>query len=294
MKKIIVKIISIILIKSGFIFLLEKRIFKYRSLKYENKSIFPFIKKYYHIIDYFLVTVVYFRNYYSKMKNPNKQREISFKTLDSGEGVKWAKHYFDKNSKGNIHRKEREDIYNKTSELIVEKFLNNKKTLFINIGSSSGLDLLHFYNKFNEMFYLSSDINNEIIDFQKEVYKDHNIHYFTGPVDVVAENLEDLKKKYDAEKVIIFCNGTLQYEIPFFLNKSLEILKKSKVKFFFCMTEAFELKFNNVDSYNKKNILWMHNYPKYIYNNNLKIVWQKITKENQVYNNSINIIFTNE
>mgnify|MGYP001204673401 CR=1 FL=1 len=37
-------------------------------------------------------------------------------------------------------------------------------------------------------------------DFQKEVYKDHNIHYFTGPVDVVAENLEDLKKKYDASE----------------------------------------------------------------------------------------------
>ena len=294
MKKFIIKCISTILIKSGIIFLFEKRIFKYRSLKYENKSIFPFIKKYYHIIDYFLVTVVYFRNYYSKLKDPRKQREISFKTLENGEGVKWAKHYFDINSKGNIHRKEREDIYNKTSELIVEKSLNNKKTLFINIGSSSGLDLMHFYNKFNEMFYLSTDINNEIIDFQKEMYKGLNINYFIGSADSVAENLDALGKKYTAEKVIIFCNGSLQYEIPFFLNKSFESLKKSKLKFFFCMTEAFELKFKNIDSYNKKNILWMHNYPKYISENNLKIFWQKIKSEKKVYNNSINIIFTNE
>ena len=75
MRKLIINIISFFLINSGLIFLIEKRIFKYRSLKYEDKSIFPFLKKYYHSIDYFLVTVVYFRNYYSKMKDPkNKER----------------------------------------------------------------------------------------------------------------------------------------------------------------------------------------------------------------------------
>lgn len=293
MKKIIINIVSFILIKSGLIFLIEKRIFRYRSLKYENKSIIPFLKRYYHFIDYFLVTIVYFKNYYSKIKNPKKQREISFSTLDYGEGVKWAKHYFEENSKGNIHRKEREDIYKKTSELIINKSLNNKKTLFINIGSSSGVDLIYFYKKFNEIVYLSSDINDEIIDFQKGLYKNHDIHYFKGPADQVAENLDTLGKKYDTEKIIIFCNGSLQYEIPFFLNRGFENLNKAKIKFFYCMAEAFELKFDKTDNYNKKNILWMHNYPKYISKNNLEIIWQKISKENQIYNNSINIIFTN-
>jgi len=293
MKKIIIKIISFIFIYSGLIFIFEKRIFKYRSLKYKNKSIFPFLKKYYHSIDYFLVTIIYFKNYYSKIKDPKKQREISFSTLDNSEGVNWAKHYYDENSKGNIHREQRDDIYKKTSELIINKSLNNDKTLFINIGSSSGLDLIYFYKKFDKMIYLSSDINDEIIDFQKEVYRGYKIDYFKGTADSVAESLEVLEKKHNTEKVIIFCNGSLQYEIPFFLNKGFEILNKSKVKFYYCMAESFELKFTDTDSYHRKNVLWIHNYPKYISKNNLNILWQKTSKKNQILNNAINIIFTN-
>tara|TARA_E500000178_G_scaffold329363_1_gene360224 strand:+ start:30127 stop:31008 length:882 start_codon:yes stop_codon:yes gene_type:complete len=292
MRKIIIKVISFILINSGLIFLIEKRILRYRSLKYENKSIFPFLKRYYHSIDYFLVTIVYFKNYYSKIKDPKKQREISFSTLNNGEGVKWARHYYE-NRKGNVHRIERENIYEKTSELIINNSLNNKKTLFINIGSSSGLDLVYFYKKFDEMVYLSSDINNEIINFQKEIYDNYNFNYFKGPADLVAKNLDTLAKKYNSEKIIIFCNGSLQYEIPFFLNQGLENLKNSKVRFFYCIAETYELRFTNTDSYHRKNILWTHNYPKYILKNDLTILWQKISKEDQVQNNSINIIFSN-
>ena len=73
-----------------------------------------------------------------------------------------------------------------------------------------------------------------------------------GPADLVAKNLDALAKKYDSEKIIIFCNGSLQYEIPFFLNQGLENLKNSEVRFFYCMAEAYELKFTNVDSYHRK------------------------------------------
>ncbi len=293
MKKHVINIISFFLIYSGLIFLIEKRIFKYRSLKYENKSIFPFLNKYYHLIDYFLVTVVYFKKYYSKIKDPKKQREISFNTLNDNEGVKWAKHYYNENSKGNFHRKEREQIYIKTSELIISKSLNNKKTLFINVGSSSGLDLIYFYKKFSEMSYLSSDINDEIINFQRQLYKDYNINYFKGSADLVAENLDYLVEKYNAEKAIIFCNGSLQYEIPYYLDKGLKFLKNSKVKFYFCLTEAIELKFKSDDSYHRKNILWIHNYPSYLKKYKFNIIWEKLSKENQIKNNSIGIIFNN-
>ncbi len=293
MRKLIINIISFFLINSGLIFLIEKRIFKYRSLKYEDKSIFPFLKKYYHSIDYFLVTVVYFKKYYSNIKDPKKQRKISFNTLENNEGVKWAKHYYDQNSKGSIHREVREEIYKKTSDLITNKSLNNKKTLFINIGSSSGLDLMYFYKKFTKIVYLSSDINDEIINFQKELYKNYDINYFKGSADLVAENLDLLVKKYNVNVVIIFCNGSLQYEIPYYLDQSFNFLKKSKSKFYFCMIESFELKFYNTNSYHKKNILWMHNYPSYINKYKFNIVWNKLLKENQLENNSIGLIFNN-
>ena len=58
------------------------------------------------------------------------------------------------------------------------------------------------------------------------------------------------------------------------------------------MVETYELKFANVDIIIEK-IYLTHNYPKYILKNDLTILWQKISKENQVQNNSINIIFSN-
>jgi hypothetical protein len=292
-KKILIKLISFFLIRSKIIFLLEKRILKYRSLKYENKSIFPFLNEYNHLIDYFIVSVVYFKNYYSKIENPEKQRHISFKTLDENEGAKWAKHYFDKSSTGSFHRKERGLIYVKTEEMIKSNSLNNSNTLFINIGSSSGLDLVYFYKKFSKIKYLSTDINDEILNFQKQTYKNYSIDYLKGSADYIAKNLDYVASKHQVDKIILFCNGCLQYEIPFFLQKGFAYLSNSNVKFFFCMTEFFELNFSNSDSYHRKNILWVHNYPKYINSNNLKITWKKVSKENQIKNNSISIIFTN-
>ena len=62
--------------------------------------------------------------------------------MGNGEGVKWARHYYENGKECPSNRKK--NIYEKTSELIINKSLNNKKTLFINIGSSSGLDLYTF------------------------------------------------------------------------------------------------------------------------------------------------------
>ena len=290
-KKIIRIIITYLIVKTKIILIFERRIFKYRSLKYKNKSFIPYLK--YNTFDYHLSTTFYFKEYYSKLKDPKKQRAISFKTLSNGEGLYWAKHYY-YGSIGKIHRDNRTTIYTETENLINDKKLNNSNNYFINLGSSSGLDLKFFKDKFKNINYLSTDINKEIIDFQKEVtFKDYqNIKYFIGSSEEVIEHLMQDDIKIINKNFIIFCNGTLQYEIPFYFRILFAKLKLLNNNFYFCLSEHERKSNNELKSFHIKNILWQHYYIGLIDNYDFKTL--SIKKQgNDKLNQNINIIFSN-
>ena len=271
--------------------LLEKQIFHYRSLKYKGKSFLPYLKN--NTFDYLISTVLYFRFYYRNLNDPNKQRKISLNTLGDGEGKYWAKHYY-YTGVGKIHRLKRKNIYEETIKLINNYGLDKEDNLFIILGSSSGKDIEFFYNHFKKFKYISIDVNQEIISFQKEVLNIPNIKYHVG----TSEKAADIIKKYqnNNSKILIFTNGTLQYEIPYFLNEMFKSLKTINNKIYFCLAEHYEKTFKeniNIKSYHRKNIMWVHNYEQYLKENNFNILFQRVNSEG-IRNLSLCLIFSNK
>jgi len=292
LKKIIINFLTLTIVKTGIILLFEKKIFHYRSLKIKGKSFLPYLK-YIHIFDYLITTVLYFGVYYRNLIDPNKQRRITLNTLGDGEGKFWASHYY-YSTKGLEHRQNRENIYEETIKLINNYSLDKEDNLFINLGSSSGKDIEFFYNRFKKMKYISSDVNQEIITFQKEILNIPNIKYYIG----TSEKVVDVIKKYQKNnsKILIFTNGTLQYEIPYFLNKMLKDLKPINNRIYFCLSEHYEKTFKediNIKSYHKKNILWVHNYIKYLTENSFNILYQRVDGKG-IKNLNLSLIFSNK
>jgi len=291
LKKIIKNFLILIIVKTKIILLLEKKIFHYRSLKYKNKSFFVYLK--YNSFDYIISTVLYFGSYYRNLINPNEQRRISLNTLGDGEGKFWAKHYYYA-EEGKIHRLKRKNIYEETIKLINNYGLDKEDNLFINLGSSSGKDIEFFYNHFKKFKYISIDVNQEIISFQKEVLNIPNIKYHVG----TSEKAADIIKKYqnNNSKILIFTNGTLQYEIPYFLNEMFKSLKTINNKIYFCLAEHYEKTFKeniNIKSYHRKNIMWVHNYEQYLKENNFNILFQRVNGEG-IRNLNLCLIFSNK
>ena len=290
MKKLIVNFLGLIIVKTKIILLLEKKIFHYRSLKIKGKSFFPYLK--YNEFDYLISTVLYFRLYYRNLIDPNKQRRISLNTLADGEGKFWANYY--NSEEGHKHRLQRKNIYEETIKLINNYSLDKEDNLFINLGSSSGKDIKFFHNHFKKFKYISSDVNQEIISFQKEILNIPNIKYYMG----TSEKVIDIIKEYqnNNSKILIFSNGALQYEIPYFLNKMFKSLKTINNKIYFCLSEQYEKTFKeniNIKSYHRKNVLWVHNYTQYLKENNFNILYQSVDGEG-IRNLSLNLIFSNK
>ena len=294
MKKILKKLIILFFVKTKLILLFEKKIFKYRSYLYQNKSIIPFLNKR-TILDNIIVTDLYFNEYYRNLKDQKKQKEISFMTLSNGEGSYWAKHYYT-TEKGTIHRKNRSIIYSETEKLIINNNLNNSKVFFINFGSSSGLDLLYFKEKFNKINYISSDINSEIIDFQKKnTFKNvSEIDYVIGSVEEVIENIKIKFQNYSEIEIIFFANATIQYVVPEFLEKKFENLMGMQNKFYFCNSEQFRKNNKKEISFHIKNILWHHDLKKYVEKYKFKINFYKVQDSGKDrFNKNQNLIFSN-
>jgi hypothetical protein len=85
MRKLIYNIIKypliIIFLKTPLIKILKKRFASQRSLKSRGLIMFT-------------LDTLFEREYFSKLKSKEKIRELIDSTLDSGEGRKFAKHYF--------------------------------------------------------------------------------------------------------------------------------------------------------------------------------------------------------
>ena len=133
-----------------------------------------------------------------------------------------------------------------------------------------------FLKIFPKLNYISTDVNDEILDFQKEKYSYTNFKYFKCYAEDIDECINHFK--ISEKNIIIFSSGSLQYVNPFFLEEFFQKIKNYKNLNLF-ISEPVNLLFidnNKLISDNRGNISFSHRYDKYAKNSNLNII------ENQV------------
>jgi len=266
----------IIFIKTPLINILKKRFKFHRVLKTRN-------------FFWFILDTLFEKEYFNKIKNKNKIRELTDSTLNNDEGRKWAERYYNghfetleglkREKVGNISSYEALPVFSKIIEHIrVNKIDENKNTYIIQLGSSSGRDLEFFYKLFPKLNYISTDINDEILDFQKEKYSYSNFSYYKCYAEDIDECINSFQIK--EKNIIVFASGSLQYVNPSFLNDFFLKIKVYK-NFNLFLNEPVNLQFidnKNLISDNRANISFSHMYDKYAEKTGNKIIEKKVIR----------------
>jgi len=275
--------IILLFIKTPLINILKERFRNHRS--YIGKNIF-----------WFILDSIFQREYLSKINNRKEYRSLIEPVLSNGEGAKWAGHYLKnkitidnlKNEKiGNIALNEAKPIYEKLIKFIdLNKISDDFNTYIIQLGSSSGREIEFFLNLFPKLNYVSTDITDEILDFQKQIYNYKNLKYYK----CYAEDINECINYYKLEKknIILFSSSTLQYLNNFFINEFFKNIKiYNKVNLF--LIEPVDYNFIKSDSkdfsYNRGNDSFSHKYDKLAEKQNLVI------KEKKIINTGISTFF---
>jgi len=280
MKKIIINKIKyflvIIFIKTPLINILKKRFKNSHNIKKRNKI-------------WLLLDTLFQIEYFSKLKNKKEIRELTNSTLINGEGRKWSLHYFDTHFSTLEGLKKRKGIMSSSNAPpIFEKMINfiksnniyeNENTYIIQLGSSSGKDLEFFLKIFPKLNYISTDVNDEIIDFQKERYNYSNLKYFK----CYAEDIDKCINYFNIsdKNIILFSVGSLQYINPIFLEEFfLKIKQFKKINLF--IYDPIELSFieknKDIISNYRWNSSFSHRYDEYARKFGSKIIESKIIR----------------
>ena len=280
MKKIMYNIIKypfiIIFIKTPFINILKRRFKSHRFLKKRN-------------IIWVVLDALFQREYFYKLKNKYEIRELTNSTLIDGEGIKWVQYYYDthfqtldvlkKRRIGKMTQSDATPIFERMINYIKSNNLSDdKNTYIIQLGSASGRDLVFFLKIFSKLNYISTDVNNEILNFQKEKYSYLNLKYFK----CFAEDIDKCINyfKISENNLILFSNSSLQYVNPFFLeNFFLKIKNYSKINLF--INEPIDLSFidnSSLISDSRGNTSFSHRYDEYARKLGFNIIESQIIK----------------
>ena len=280
MRKIIYNIIKypliIIFIKTPFINILKKRFKNYRSLKKRN-------------IIWFVLDTLFQREYFNKLKDKGEIRELTNSTLIDGLGKKLAEHYDNKHfiTLDELKKRRIGIMSLNDSSPIFEKMINHiksnnlsddKNTYIIQLGSSSGRDIEFFLKIFPKLNFISTDINDEILDFQKEKYSYQNLKYFKCYAEEIDECINYFK--ISDKNIILFSIGCLQYVNPFFLKEFFLKIKNYKNLNLFISEPVSLLFLDNSDliSENRSNISFSHRYDEYAKKAGFNIIENKVIR----------------
>ena len=175
-----------------------------------------FVKKYiivtyYHKRNYNFFTKIILRlfwGYYAEIANKDISRkvfnDINFESRSST--WEYAEFYYKQNNifelyeknwfVSNLSYKEVNPIFDKVNEYIKKQKCNPKDIYLIQIGSCSGRDIefLKFYNP--HINFISTDISNDFLNFQKLKYSDKDINYYK----CYADKIDECIKHYKIEK----------------------------------------------------------------------------------------------
>ena len=234
MRKLIYNIIKypliIIFLKTPLIKILKKRFALQRSLKTRGLIMFT-------------LDTLFEREYVCKIKG-KELKEILNSTVDQGAGRAMAEHYYAQPAKnletlkiervGLISGSESRPIFKKIINFIkINKLDNNNDVYLIQLGSSSGRDLEFFHNYYPKLNYISTDINNEILNFQKEKYNYKNFKFYNCSAEDIDKCINNFK--LEDKTIIMFSVGSLQYVIPSFLEEFFsKIYKIKKLNLYIC------------------------------------------------------------
>ena len=128
------------------------------------------------------------------------------------------------------------------------------------------------------MNYISTDVNNEILDFQKEKYNYSNLKYFKCYAEDIDKCIDYFK--ISDKNIILFSVGTLQYVNSFFLKELFSKIKNYKNLNLF-ISEPVSLKFignSDLISYHRGNTSYSHPYNRLIKKLDINIVESKLIK----------------
>lgn len=273
-KQIIKYLIKVLILYTPFYYYIKKNSKTYRFKKKTFLS--PFIK-------------IFLDECYPRISNPSLQREITDSTLVGGEGIKWAEKFHNQRFKnfkdlenkrvGLISADEAYPIFRDIHSFIIKNKLQEDKDLYlIQLGSCSGSDLNFFYEIFPNINFISTDINDEILDFQKTKYNYKNFKFFKTHAEDINTCFEEFNL-YD-KKVIIFSVGSLQYVNPDFLElffNKLNILQD--LNLFICDQVSIDFMDNhlNTKSSHRFDIVFNHRYKAYA-GSNSKIIKNQIIR----------------
>jgi hypothetical protein len=236
--------------------------------------------------------------YFNRLTNKKEIRWITENALSEGRGRKWAEYYYNQHFKnlctlkkkkcGLLMANEATPIFEKIIHFIKKNNLEKNNDLYIiQLGSCSGRDLEFFYNLFPKLNYISTDINDEILKFQKKKYKYKNFYFakcYAEDIDQIIDKLNIYKKN-----LILFACGSLQYVSPLFLveffqkigkYKNLNLFLNEPVSLTFFERNKYFFHRKKILSTNRGNISFTHNYYQYNkkYNKKSKVIEKKIIK----------------
>ena len=264
-----------IFIKTPFINILKRR---FKLINFPKKNII-----------WFVLDILFQREYFSKLKNKEEIRELTNSTLIDGEGKKLAEYYYNKHFQTLDELKKRRIGIMSQSEAtpMFEKMINfirlnnlsdDENTYIIQLGSSLGRDLEFFLKIFPKLNYISTDVNDEILDFQKEKYNYSNLKYFKCYAEDINECIDYFN--ISNKNIILFSSGSLQYLSPLFLESFFSKLRNYKTLNLF-IDEPTSISFidnNNLISDNRGNISFSHRYDQYAKKLGLNIIESKIIR----------------
>jgi hypothetical protein len=266
----------LIFLKTPLINLLKKRFKFHRFAK--NKNIIMLT-----------LDTLFEREYFAKLKSKEEMRKLSDITLISGEGKKWAERLYSKNFQtpeelknlkvGSMYGNENLPIFESIIDYIKNNQLEeNKNVYIIQLGSCSGTDLIFFYKLFPKLNYISTDVNNEFLDFQKEKYKYPNFKFYV----CYAEDIDKCINYFQLENkiLILFSRGSLQFVNPYYIKEFFDKINKYNNLNNF-IVEPVSLSFidnSKKMSEHRGNISFSHRYDEYANEAKMKIIKKKIIR----------------
>ena len=280
MKRIIYNIIKypliFIFIKTPLINILKR---KFKHIRYKkNRNII-----------WLVLDTLFQREYFNKLKDKEEIRELTNSTLTDGLGRKWAEHYYNnyfqtldelkKRRTGTMSSNDASPMFEEMINFIKSNNLSHdENTYIIQLGSSSGRNLEFFLKIFPKLNYISTDINNEILDFQKEKYNYSNLKYFK----CYAEDIDKCINHFNIsdKNIILFSNSSLQYVNPFFLEDFFLKIKNYKNLHLFIIEPVSLLFIDNSSliSENRYDTSFSHRYDEYAKKLGFKIIENKVIR----------------
>jgi len=188
---------------------------------------------------YILILKKYFLIYYVNLLDINKIKRIDKIKSSLYSNYDYINSYYNrvkslhdlkktKLPKSNLSYWKAFIIYEKIVNFINKNNLNSKNTYIIQVGSCSGRDLFFFNSLFPNINYISTDIDNNILNFQKKKYYDFKNFLYAK---CFAHQIDICLHKYNlfSKRVILFSCSSLQYVHPLLLKvffKKIKLFEK--------------------------------------------------------------------